>query len=301
MARAINWIGTISLERFNREELIGAFTTLSIKYAVYQLECGEDTGYPHWQVYLISTQRIRINGLRAATHNSHWEIRKGTHQQAKEYCSKEETRLDGPFYYGEEPVLQPGKRTDLDNFKRSIQDGCEDTDLWNDHFATMLRYHRSLPAARAALQLGREARMAPKVFVLWGPTGSGKSARAEALAREKDQIPYRVSAPATANQPVWWDGYVGQKFVIFDDFYGWYRFAALLKLLDRYWERVDYRGGSTNFNGETVCFTSNVEPRKWYPRIEDNRFAALERRFTHVTEVLDLNQDVPDFPSLDFV
>ena len=34
---------------------------------------------------------------------AHWEKRKGTHVQAKAYCSKEETRVEGPWERGEEP------------------------------------------------------------------------------------------------------------------------------------------------------------------------------------------------------
>lgn len=179
--------------------------------------------------------------------------------------------------------------------------GATDKELWEneDTFSATLRYHKSLPAARNALQ-PKEARTMPALYILWGVPGTGKSARAEALAQKQGEDAYRVSSPMGRTMPVWWDGYTDQTFIIIDDFYGWIQFTKVLKLCDRYTERVDYRGGSTIFRGRTIVFTSNIAPERWWPNIPPERYAALQRRITSCTEVKDLQQEVPPFPRLEF-
>ena len=41
----------------------------------------------------------------------HWAPRRGTHEEARDYAKKDDTRADGPWEFGEEP--KQGKRSDL--------------------------------------------------------------------------------------------------------------------------------------------------------------------------------------------
>ena len=53
----------------------------------------------------------RLSGVKELTGTAaHWEPRRGTHQQAAAYCSKEETRIDGPWEVGTPPVQGKRKR-----------------------------------------------------------------------------------------------------------------------------------------------------------------------------------------------
>jgi len=73
-----------------------------VRYCRWQLEVGE-TGTLHIQGYLelfkqqtIVWVRNQVAGLELA----HLDARAGTAQQADAYCSKVETRVDGPWTYG---------------------------------------------------------------------------------------------------------------------------------------------------------------------------------------------------------
>lgn len=67
-------------------------TAPALKYATGQLELCADTGTLHLQVYTEwqrSLRRSEVNNRAKA----HWEARKGTRTEARQYCRKADTRL----------------------------------------------------------------------------------------------------------------------------------------------------------------------------------------------------------------
>lgn len=85
------------------------------RYLVAQLEVGAN-GTPHFQGYVEFSQPVRFRALLEWLPGAHFEKRGGTREQAREYCTKEETRDPNP-----DSVLErgdwgrggQGKRTDL--------------------------------------------------------------------------------------------------------------------------------------------------------------------------------------------
>ena len=82
------------------------------KCVVGQLERAPDTGRLHLQLYVEYARRrsgSRIElvlGLPKSRY--HGEARRGTTVQAAEYCSKEDTRVAGPYRHGTVPQPEPG-------------------------------------------------------------------------------------------------------------------------------------------------------------------------------------------------
>ena len=75
-----------------------------VAYCVYQLEACPETGRPHFQGYIefvgkksFSWIHENCEGLETA----HFETRRGNQSDARRYCMKEDTRLEGPWEYGE--------------------------------------------------------------------------------------------------------------------------------------------------------------------------------------------------------
>lgn len=247
-----------------------------IQYFVYQIERAPDTGRLHIQAYLCLRDRARLPGVKQLVKDQtvHCEPRRGTHKQAVDYCTKEETRIEGPFEYGEEPL--DSRKRKLDDIKKSIDEGWTDLDIANEHFGIWCRYFKAFREYRMLSQPTRNFKTEVRVY--YGPTGVGKSRRASYEA-----------GPNAYRKPLgeWWDGYDGESNVIIDDYYGWLRFDELLRCLDRYPHRVPIKGGFVNFAPRLVIITSNVEPRGWYDteRINQFRFDALVRRFDVVEEM----------------
>ena len=73
----------------------------------------------------------------------------GAHEQAKAYCTKEETCVEGPWEFGEEP--RPGKRTDLEEIGQLIKSGRTPRIFGVTHPAQYMRYHRGMHALALAL------------------------------------------------------------------------------------------------------------------------------------------------------
>lgn len=86
-----------------------------VKYVVFQLEEAPSTGTKHLQGYAELTERKTLTTIKGWLGNSaHIEKRMGTRQQARDYCMKEDTRLEGPWEAGVWDSAGQGRRSDLD-------------------------------------------------------------------------------------------------------------------------------------------------------------------------------------------
>lgn len=109
----------------------------------------------------------------------------------------------------------------------------------------------------------------------------------------KTRMAVDLSLAATGKEPfimehangIWFDGYSGQKAIVFDDFYGWIKCSAMLRLLDGYKSRLEYKGGFTWAGYTHVFITSNDAPETWYHNITPQAQCALLRRFNHIIQV----------------
>ncbi len=73
-----------------------------LRYAIYQRERGE-SGTEHIQGYLEFNKPKRLTWLKGVPGlaSAHCEPRRGTREQAADYCRKEETRISGPIEFGD--------------------------------------------------------------------------------------------------------------------------------------------------------------------------------------------------------
>jgi len=79
-------------------------------YTVGQVERCPDTGKLHWQLYCYTRTKLSVKVFKKRYPTVHFEIARNP-DAAREYGQKEETRVAGPFEWGEAPAQ--GKRTDL--------------------------------------------------------------------------------------------------------------------------------------------------------------------------------------------
>lgn len=84
----------------------------------------------------------------------------------------------------------------------------------------------------------------------------------------------------------WWDGYLGQRTVMFDDFDGsWFTCSELLRILQAFPYRVEVKGSTFEIPATDFVLTSNIHPDLWYQQhfqVNPDHKLALRRRITTV-------------------
>lgn len=111
-----------ALEFFNEQYAEQKWSFLS-----WQLERGE-SGTLHVQGYVQFAGNKRLASLRHFFPGCHAAIRRGTHEEAVAYTSKDESRAEGCSTHEiGEPRNRPGRRRDLENVIRILD--------FNDDFA----------------------------------------------------------------------------------------------------------------------------------------------------------------------
>lgn len=246
-----------------QEEL--AFDASIVAYATWQKERG-DQGTEHYQGYVEFKTRRRLGFVRSIIPRAHWEIRRGSAEQAISYCNKEESRIAGPYTFGSR-ISGQGRRNDLVSIQRELDQGTPLCKIFTEYFESSARYHRFF--REYALITAKPRSEFPEVICIIGSPGLGKSKEAFECSPPEQQY----WKPSGDN---WWDSYFQHPVTIIDEFYGWLRVDFVLRLLDRYPFYVPHKGGYTVFNSPKIIFTSNKPPWKWWNIEFDKR--ALFRR-----------------------
>ena len=89
-------------DEISRSHLTGYFDERDTKY-IFQLEVGEQ-GTPHFQGVVQFPNQKTLTALKVISRKIHWEVCKDLKVQIA-YCSKEEGRLEGPWFRGFKPSV----------------------------------------------------------------------------------------------------------------------------------------------------------------------------------------------------
>jgi len=261
---------------------------------ICQLEVGE-SGTPHLQGYVEMKSPCRLTAMKKLIPQAHLEVSRGSKEQAIMYCLKEDHGLNGePMrFWLIEGLLQEFEISypdSLENYLSSIggqTNGCTSgmksrlqairlklsqgnstaiEEIADEEFDIWVRYYRAFERYLVMKTKPRDHLL--DVYVLQGPTGTGKSR----WAMETYPGAY------WKQRSNWWDGYCGQEVVVLDEFYGWLPFDLLLRVCDRYPLLVESKGGQIQFVAKKIIITTNQLPSNWYK--SGTYFPSFVRRVT---------------------
>lgn len=232
------------------------------KYMVGQAERGTETGRVHLQGFVVLETKKRLSSMKQLDKRAHWEPMQGTVAQAVAYCKKTDTRVDGPWEYGE--IKGAGRPSTLELVGDMVKAGKTDQEIAEEVPTVFMRQYKGIRELRVALKIRIKVRdWAPEIWVLYGPSGTGKSAFAKA------NWPDAYWKPKDRGDTFWWDGYSGEETVVIDDMQGCrMKLNDAQNLMDRYPLKVPFKGGYTEMLAKRYVFTSNFHPGEWYTKDE---------------------------------
>lgn len=227
-----------------------------VKYAVWQKEVSPTTGREHYQGYVQFDRPTRMSAVASILPGAHLEKAMGTAQANKEYCTKEDSRIEGPWEYGK--MSTQGERSDLDDFARQIDEGVPMSLIASEHKSTYIRYSRGLWDYRSITRRP-VARPGLRVIYLWGEPGVGKSRWAAERCTGAD------CSWIEDNAHGWGGFYADERYIIFDEFRGSMPLNSMLTLVSQAPYSIPVKGGFRAINADRIVFTSNTRPEDVYP------------------------------------
>lgn len=252
---------------------------LDVNVIAFGEEVCPSTGKAHIQGHVTFKRTYRLAALKKLHETAHW---------SKALCTDFNYELKGENVFVKDNRKQ-GERSDLKRAAAMMLDKKKVATIARECPETWVRYGKGLLHLASAVIEPRDGSIAPTVTVYYGRTGTGKSRKArEDLSLLGDRW---VWTPARGQ---WFDGYVGQENVIFDEFRGQLPLGMLLTLLDRYDCPVQYKGGTVEFNTLNIIITSPCHPRFWYEKLEhEDTWEQLKRRLTFI-HCLETETEVAD-------
>nr|UOF78499.1 rep protein [Cressdnaviricota sp.] len=237
----------ITINNWSQEEYSQSLLA-PYRYIIIGRERSENNT-PHLQIYLELKSPMSFSSLKKKYFpRGHLELRRGSREQARDYCKKEHF-----FEYGEFTTNQ-GKRNDFKIALELLEQGISIRKGIESEMITTLGTLTSYERLQKYYSVHRTR---PRVLWFYGPGGSGKTSTALSLTGDDVYI-------ASLLTKGWMDGYDRHRAIIVDDLDtnsdDSELFNSLLSLLDRNPLRMNAKNTSVSITAELIIITSQKAP-----------------------------------------
>lgn len=267
-----------TLNNYTQEEE-NALKNIECDYIIFGHEVGEENT-PHLQGYIEFGFSKKLTALKNFNKRIHWEERKGSAQEASDYCRKQDLN---PFVKGN--ISNQGARSDLQELNKQIVEGKtsvdqiiqEKPDLYHQYGRTLIKCEEIANRKKFRTEM-------TTCDWYYGSTGVGKSTIAF-----KDYNPDKVY-PWQHDDNGWQDDYVGQETVVINEFRGGIQFGYLLTMIDWTPEvKIRRRNRAPMpFISKHIIITSSMPPWLVYNNLgAEDKLSQLYRRI----KIIKINDD----------
>ncbi|MBQ8207036.1 MAG: hypothetical protein IJZ77_06190, partial [Bacilli bacterium] len=252
----------------------------SFRYCIFQLEQGEE-GTKHLQGFIMFHCGKRFRTIKKMLPMAHIEKARGSNTQNRAYCSKKDTRVEGPFEVGK--FAEEGARSDIKEFLELVKAGTDRNELSRLYPSLLMKEVNKLDALYS-IQFDKykyECRDV-KVTYIYGESGIGKSS----MMRRK----------LGTKEAFWVHNYDNSMFthynyqdsLVFDEFTDKLPIGTLNMYLNV--EPIELRGLNCVKYGayHNVYFISNYSPKELYAEIQRERpdiFKTFYRRLNTIIRI----------------
>lgn len=242
-----------------------------VRYICVGKEVGE-SGTRHLQGFVCFSQPKSLNQVKKLFPTAHFEEKRGTFQQASDYCKK-----DGDYFEWGSLPMDDNRKGDAGAaaMEELMQRTCECIRKGDYKSIPYAATHHIKAAEYRVLKEAQQDRnldiIDGEMEHLWyyGKAGTGKSRKA------RDENPGAYLKMCNK----WWDGYNGQDVVIIEDFDKDHKVLNHhMKIwADRYPFPAEVKGGKIDIRPKKVIVTSNYHPGEIWQ--EEQELRPILRRF----------------------
>lgn len=281
----------LTLNNWTEDERKALLDCEMAKYVIIAKERGEN-GTPHLQGYIQFKNPKTLGGCKRINERAHWEPARGSPTQNINYCLKgeqskeewQEYKEAGPNWKKnadwEERGIRPknGKRTNQERAEENARLKTASLNELVDNGEISIKEVRALKNARMDLAQEAEPYRADDVRGVWiyGPPGTGKTHKAR----------HDYPGAFIKQQNKWWCGYMGEEYVVLDDFdvpvLGHY-----IKIWADRWECTgEVKGAKVNLQHKKFIITSNYHPNDLWPDHADALNKSLREAIIRRFEII---------------
>lgn len=268
---------------FNYQK-VRKFTTIAkdpmVQYIVVQMERCPNTKKLHLQGYAEFKKKLAPNvalkTLEIELLRGHLSNCRGDQKANIKYCTKKESRVSGPWIYGTPLDSNPGHREQLkldkEEFIRQLQAGKDLFTLIKEDPITYykLRNNAGIKDIARVNETPYRRPNYPKVYVLIGETGSGKTKWATT------EWPEACLINCTLAEKFMWEDYKGQKTIILDEFRSQPSITVMNMIMNDGLGPIAIKHSHGHLKTDTIVICTTTSPTLWY-KGDPARFEFIRR------------------------